>query len=82
MVNGTKTRPVPMPWMKPETITSRSFIPSVKPDMMCSENAAMEKPTKISRRASTDLISRPTTIIEISVPMPRGAVTSPVSTTG
>ena len=55
---------------------------SEKPAIMCNDQAARQKPTKISSRGSTRLIRRPTTIIEINVPIPRGAVTSPVSTTG
>ena len=54
----------------------------VKPVICQSESAVSDSPARISSRASTLPISRPTMTIEIIVPTPRGASTMPVVTTG
>ena len=82
MESGTKTRPRPSPCTTPETTIGRASIWIEKPVICQSEKAVSDRPARISSRASTLPTSRPTTIIEIIVPTPRGASTMPVVTTG
>ena len=59
------------------SLTSR-----VKVVISHSENAHMPKPKAIMMRASKRPIRRDTSIIEIIMPAPRGASTTPVVNTG
>ncbi len=80
--SGTNTKPSPTPWITPEMITSRSSICSSNPVIIHSDQAVSPSPISTSARGSKRLTSRPTRIMEIMVPMPRGAITSPVLITG
>ena len=75
--SGTKRKPSANPWMTPLTTTGRWSISSEKPDICQSDQLISNMPNRISSRASIRPISRPTTIIETSVPTPRGAVRKP-----
>ena len=82
MFSGTWVQPRPKPCNSPEMMTG------VMP--ICSENwlichidtAVSRRPNKMINRLSTRLISGATRNIAAMLPMPRGAVTSPVVSAG
>ena len=82
VVSGGNTRPSPMPCRKPFQITRPSLTSSVNSVMSYNERPHRLSPIAISHRASTLPIRRDTMNIEIIVPMPRGAMTTPVVKTG
>ena len=80
--SGTKVQPSPKPCSTPDKMTGAIPICSENPVICHSESTVSRNPVRISSRLSTRLIMRPTRNIAIIVPMPRGAVTSPVVNTG
>ncbi len=76
MLRGTKMKPRPRPWMTPLS-TSIEFgdVEAEAGSSARASSAVSSRPARISRRVSTFPIIRPTSIIEIIVPTPRGAST-------
>ena len=79
---GVNTSPVPSPWMNPVEATMPEFMFRANPLIAPKDSANTPRPVTISARASTRLMMRPTTNIETMLPRPRGAVTTPVVSTG
>ena len=75
--SGTNTRPRPAPWMMPVTTMVRVDVSVVKPDHLVERRRRQRQAAEHQVRASTNLSSRPTAIIAISVPTPREPSTKP-----
>jgi len=80
--SGTNTRPSPSPWRIPVSITRLASICGVKPLIIWSDRAVSTRPASTRARGSIERTSRPTRIIDIMVPTPRGAITRPVVIVG
>ena len=82
VLSGTNVQPRPKPCSTPEISTRSMPIISENPVICHSDTAVRPSPARMISRGSIRPISRPTRNIAIIVPMPRGAVISPVVITG
>ena len=80
--SGTNRKPSPRPWTMPVRTMSQPLMSRSKCVISHCEIAVSASPTSSCRRTSTRPDRRPTTSIANIVPTPRGASSSPTSTTG
>ena len=71
VLSGTKMKPRPNPWTTELIAIALAETSSDQPTISHSDAVASTRPMKISSRASTLPLSRPTSIIATNVPMPR-----------
>jgi hypothetical protein len=80
-LSGTNSRPMPRPWMMPETTNGCASMVSEK--WLIISSAVLQSPSPAIRisRVSTRPTSRPTMNIARNEPMPRGIITRPAPNT-